>query len=725
MTLLLEKLAFFIAKHNKKISLIWLISVLLCVFYLYKNPDQVFEDELRGATNTEAYRVEQIVKNDFGISQESSLAVVIEGKDEKGELKELLEKSFSEFNGVIEVKSPKKHKNTFYYIRFKPEVPIRTAQAISGDVRKKTSEWSKKTGIKTYLTGDSAFFYDTSHASKKDSSKNEIIALILSFFILIRTFGGFLSSFLPIVAGATTMIYLNTMVRFFSLQANTVSLILNSLIGLGLAIDYSLFIISRFNEEKNSKSHQESLKESLIYSGKTIFFSSLIMAFCISVIYLPDVSSSRIVVKNIIMVVIVSCIVALLFVPALAYFCRNYLDKPKVISDYINKRNSYIFWKKYSNHITNYPKSYFLLSALILFLICFPVFSMKIWEPVQTMTPKDSESRMGYDALVKDNWGGELLPVIVTVKSDEIIFSEKNIGLIYDLTNYIKKNTGVTSILSLTSLNENMSKKEYQNFYLSAFSSGMLFFNDDIKNLVNVNSDSKTAIIYVYVNDVMNVKSTKDVLEYCRKFENKNQEVEILAGGVVARAKDFSNELYRPVKEIFLIITIGIFIILYIYMKTPILPIKAAIMNFLPITSSFGVLTAVFQFGYFGSILGTPHNEGVSAIVPVVLFCVIFGLSMDYEVLILSRITENYNKTGNVKESIVEGLAKSSSIITGAGLILLSVFIPGIFSSSPIVQEMCLGIASAIFIDTTVVRLLLVPSFMMLMGKYNWWNFKS
>ncbi|MFN8673878.1 MAG: MMPL family transporter [Candidatus Sericytochromatia bacterium] len=721
---ILEYLAKLIIRYNKIISFSWLISIFLCIYYLSIIPEPTFVDDLVGAKGTEAYKVERIIKDDFGFSQESSLAVVIEGKDDKNELRNLLEKSFSEFNGIIEVKSPKKHKNTFYYIRFVADIPIKKAQDISGEVRKKLKAWSDKTGIKTYLTGDSAFFYDVGHSNKKDSSRNETLALILSFFILIRTFGGFLFSLLPILAGATTIIYLNTLLNLFSIQANTICLILNSLIGLGLAIDYSLFVISRFKEEIKNNSPEYSIKESMVFSGKTIIFSALIMIFCVSLIYIPDVSTSKVVVENIILVISLSCLVSLIILPSLAYTLRNYLDKPKIISDYINKKDSYMFWRKISTHITNYPKSYFLLSITILTIICFPAFYMKIWEPLQTIAPKDSEARIGYEELLKDGWGGELLPIIVTASSKDIIFSEENISTIYDLSEYIKKNPKVERVLSLTSLETNLTKREYQNFYLSAFSSGMIFFNEDIANIVNIKGDTKKTIIYVYLKDFMDIHLSSNIIDYCKKFTNKNSNIEINVGGVVARAKDFSDELYRPAKLMFGVIIIGIFIILYIYMKTPILPIKASIMNFLPILSSFGILTAVFQFGYFSSILGTPHNGAISSIVPVILFCVIFGLSMDYEVLILSRITENYHKTGDVKESIIEGLAKSSSVITGAGLILLSVFIPGIFSSSSIVKEICLGIASAIFIDTTIVRLLLVPSFMMLMGKYNWWNFK-
>lgn len=725
MTKILEFLAELIIKNSKKITFFWLISLIASILFLYLSPVPFFEDELEGAKNTEAYKVEQIVKNEFKVSQESSLGLVIEGKDTDEELKKMLLSSFSEFSDVVDVKGNSKHKNQLYFIRFKPEIPVRTAQSISGKVREKISTWTKKTGIKTYLTGDSAFFYDTTNSSKKDSAKNEIIAMFLSFFILIRTFGGLLSAFLPIIAGATTLIYLNTIIRILGLQNNTVSMILNSLIGLALAIDYSLFVISRFKEElNNSKNPEEALKEALVNSGKTVFFSSLIMIFSVSVLYLPDVSSSKIVVKNIINIVAVSCLVALIILPSLAYWGRNILDKPKFISDYIKRNDKYIFWRKFATHITDYPKLYFLLSIFILGIVSYPILYMKIWEPLQTMAPKNSESRLGYETLEKDGWGGELLPIIISIKSDELIFSNKNISTIYDITEYIKKNQKVSSILSLTSINNDMNKIDYQNFYATAFSTGSLVFNQQVGYLVNQNSDSKSSIIYVYVKNLMDITEIHKIVEYCREYKSNDKNIEVLVGGVVARARDFSTELYRPVKEMLFIVFGGIFIILFIYMKTPILPIKAAFMNFLPIITAFGTLTAVFQFGFFSNVLGTSINDGISAMVPVVLFCILFGLSMDYEVLILSRITENYQKTGNVKESVIEGISKSSSVITGAGLILLSVFIPGIFSSSAIVQELCIGISSAILIDTTVIRLVLVPSFMMIMGKYNWWKFK-
>jgi RND superfamily putative drug exporter len=157
-------------------------------------------------------------------------------------------------------------------------------------------------------------------------------------------------------------------------------------------------------------------------------------------------------------------------------------------------------------------------------------------------------------------------------------------------------------------------------------------------------------------------------------------------------------------------------------MKSIILPVKATIMNFLPILASFGILVLIFQYGYFSNLLNTPINNAITNIVPVILFCIIFGLSMDYEVLILSRISEEYYKTNDEKNSIIKGLSKISSLITGAVLILIGVFIPSAFSSSPLTKEISIGILTALVIDASLVRLVLVPSFMSIMGKLNWYS---
>jgi RND superfamily putative drug exporter len=241
-------------------------------------------------------------------------------------------------------------------------------------------------------------------------------------------------------------------------------------------------------------------------------------------------------------------------------------------------------------------------------------------------------------------------------------------------------------------------------------------------NNINPLTKNNLTLINVFPKNLVNLTDNLEIIKFIHDYSAKNHTFNIITGGTVSRVNDFTVELYSYLPQMLLIILGEIYLLLFFYLKSIILPVKAAIMNFLPILSSFGLLTLVFQFGYFHNILKTPFNGAVTNIVPIVLFCIVFGLGMDYEVLILSRINESYQKNQEVKTAIIEGMSKSGSLITGAALILAGVFVPGIFSSSPQIQEICLGISSAVFIDATIVRIFLVPSFMMLMGKWNWWR---
>lgn len=204
----------------------------------------------------------------------------------------------------------------------------------------------------------------------------------------------------------------------------------------------------------------------------------------------------------------------------------------------------------------------------------------------------------------------------------------------------------------------------------------------------------------------MDVAQTQRLVAAARKWAAAHPGPEVLVGGVVARAQDFTDELYGRTPLMVGIVLVAIFAILCAYMRAVVLPIKAGLMNFVPILGAFGVLTLVYG--------------QVTSIIPITLFCIVFGLSMDYEVLILSRISEVWHATGDPREAVVEGMARSGRVITGATLIFLAVFLPAVFSPAPAVQELGLGIVAALLIDATLVRLLLVPSFMMLMGRWNW-----
>lgn len=712
--------------YNKRFSFIvlWILLIFSSVYFLNTSKIELSENELIGAKNTEAFQVFDIIEKSFKKKMESSSALVLKTDKDLNFLFDDLKNKFPIIKRVFEIHSNNKHDYRLIFIEYYSDRPFVETQNLTIDLRKYVKSIEKKLNTNIHVTGNSAFYHDIKDSGKKDSMKGEIIALVFSFFVLIFNFGSLVSALLPLIVGASTIIFSNTILHLLHFQVNPISQVMCSLVGLGIAIDYSLFIVSRFREElKKSDNIAESLELSLVNSGKTTLFSGLIMICSVFALIIPDVSSSRIVVINLIIYILISNLVSIIFLPVFLSLSSNLLNKPKILHDLIEKNDNYQNWRKFSKHIVNHPKSYLTISSLILITLSTPAIYMKLWEPSQSLAPEESDSIKGYRLLEKDNWGGELVPIILIVKSnDKNVYSSDFINYMDKLTKYIQKNENVSEVQSITSWNKDFSTSDYINFYNNIYSLGLASNTEITSSLVNIDTGNNMTIVNVYPKNLLDIEVSHKIIKEIKEYAKENTEFTVLTGGMVARARDFTIELYAYIPQMFFIIVIGIYILLYIYMKSIILPIKAAIMNFLPIISSFGIVTLIFQYGWFHELLNTPINNAVTSMVPITLFCIIFGLSMDYEVLILSRISEAYHEKNDVKEAVIEGMAKSGSVITGAALILLVVFIPGVFSTSPGVKEICIGIISAIIIDATIVRLLLVPSFVVLMGKWNWWS---
>lgn len=718
---ILNKISNIIFYKRKTVLLLWITLLIFSIITIAFNKNDNVETELNGVENSEAYKVKELLQENFSMKLGNSAAIAIESQSNTKNMLDGLKKEFPQISRIINVPSRTKHKTQLIYVEFNSEYKVVDMQKLTPKIREYLKVWSDKTKIPVYFTGSTPFQYDSKKSGKNDSLKGEIFALILSMFILVFSFGALLSAFLPLIIGATTIIFLNAIMKLLIIPVNPVSQILTGLVGLASAIDYSLFIVNRFKEELKDNNEKEAIKTAILYPGKTVIYSGLIMLVSISVLLLPDVSITRTVVINICIAVLISIFNSVFILPALLLTGQKYLDKPVFLSEFIRKLDRYLFWKNFSGHIANYNKTYFLVSLLILFGLSLPVTTIKLWSPVINIAPKDSESMIGYDVLKNDGWGGELVPVNIIIKTTENgVYKKEFISQVYNFTKALEKHPKVSSVQSLTSWDPNFNENDYLSFYSSAYNLKLLGINQTDNPLINEKSGNSMTLINVYPKDLIDLDDSFEIINFAREYSKDNPN--ILVGGIVARVDDFTKELYNYIPEMLLIIFLGIYFLLIFHMKSLILPLKAAIMNFLPILSAFGILTLVFQYGYFHNILDTPFNKAVTNIVPIVLFCVVFGLSMDYEILILSNISEYYEKTKDVKQSIIEGMAKSSQIITGAALILVAVFVPGIFSSSPQIQEICIGISSAVIIDATIVRLLLVPSFMMLMGKWNWWN---
>ena len=192
-------------------------------------------------------------------------------------------------------------------------------------------------------------------------------------------------------------------------------------------------------------------------------------------------------------------------------------------------------------------------------------------------------------------------------------------------------------------------------------------------------------------------------------------------GGSTAQTVDFAGLISGGIWKIFVFVLICTYLVLLVVLRSVLLPLKAVIMNLLSVAAAYGVLVVVFQYGWTDSLIGFDHLGYVNALTPPLLLAIVFGLSMDYEVFLLSRIKERYHATGDNRQAVAEGLAASAKTISSAAIIMVAVFAIFALTGLPQVKEIGVGLAVAIFLDATLVRLVLVPATMELMGKWNWW----
>ena len=415
--------------------------------------------------------------------------------------------------------------------------------------------------------------------------------------------------------------------------------------------------------------------------------------------------------KNLVLVVVLSLFNALTLLPLLLLVLDPYLQWPRGLHQLIARWQRPTRWQRLAEHVTLRPWTYFLLSVVLLSLLIWPVFSLRLWQPLHELAPTRADSAQGFLRVANDTWKGQLAPInIVQTRKD--LLSEQGLTENAQITRDFLALPEVNKVYSLTSGGEPVDNyvRFYENWRLVQSLTGT------VHPLIRETETGETvSIISVFPHNPLDISDTYAILDFAENYQAQ-QAMPIEVGGIIARARSLNRELYGKVWWMLLLVSLGIILALTAYLRSVVLPLKAAIMNFLPIFASYGILVWAYMWG------GIAEHPGLITIVPVVLFCIVFGLSMDYEVLILSRIHEAWEDTGDVREAVIQGMSRSGGIITGAALILLGVFSPGMFSSSPVVREIALGITATILLDATVIRLLLVPSFMMLMGEWNWWS---
>ncbi|HEY9844239.1 MAG TPA: MMPL family transporter, partial [Candidatus Obscuribacterales bacterium] len=506
---------------------LWLLLLGACVFRVLTVPMGNVLTELKGATDTEAYQVQQIMESEFGYRPENTMALVMQGHPPGPELRQALRGHFPQIAGIIDLPGRKDSSLRCWFLIFDQKTAFAQMQPLVPKIRRFLDPQEKALGLRSYLTGNAAFYNDFLETSKAEASLSELLALLFAFFVLIFTFGGLIGALLPLIMGVSTLLLFNGFLNLFQIQITPISLILTSILGLALSIDYAFFLVSRYQEEWDQENDPAyALARTLKATGKTVLVSGLLVILSSAALMLPDLSVQRTNAFNLVCVAAVATLNAVLFLPGLLVLTGPYLSWPALFSRRFRSQKKYLFWQGFARHIVDRPKRYFCLSLLLLLALAAPALTIRLWDPVQTLAPASSESMQGYAVLQKDGWGGILIPLHVIVDGrDQPLDSPAALGYLYDLTRALETQPGVAAVQGPMSFRPGIAKAEAIRIQSQLQTAGLLLGTPA----------PRFSLLNVQQQELMDILKSYDLIEFIQKYGREHPQFRVRVGGVVAR----------------------------------------------------------------------------------------------------------------------------------------------------------------------------------------------
>jgi len=554
-----------------------------------------------------------------------------------------------------------------------------------------------RNGVTTYMAGQPTIWAGMQELSKEDLAKAEAGGFPIVAIILLVVFGSLAAAVLPLVLGFVSVIVTGALIYFVSQQIETSVFVTNmaSMIGIGVAIDYSLFILARYREERAAGHDADAARaEALSTSGLAVAFSGLAVIVSLAGLWMVDNQALRSMALGAMMVVAVSILTAVTLLPALITMLGDRVLPGGIVAKVLSffrrrgpRPDREAFWVRWTGRVMAHPwRAVCGVSAVLLFL-AIPLLSIETGTQAIAQFPKDSDVRVGNE-LASRQLGGGTDPIQIVASFPNAAAARAGRPEVSGFVRTLEATPGVSSVAA------------------PVYSAGDAL----IRATPSAPSESDGAIALVErLTDTVGPQS------------HLSQVATVDVGGETARSQDARHQVSGSMWKIVLFVLALSFIVLMVMLRSLLLPLKAVLMNLLSIGAAFGVLVAVFQWGWFDSLLGFESQGALDTINVPLIFAIVFGLSMDYEVFLMSRIRERYLEHGDNERAVAEGLATSARTISSAALIMTCVFAVFVLTGVPSIKELGLGCAVAIALDATLVRLILVPAAMKLLGAWNWW----
>ncbi len=532
---------------------------------------------------------------------------------------------------------------------------------------------TRDAGIQVELGGD---LPDTAAAPMRGSG--ELIGIVAALLILVLAFGSVVSAGLPIVVALTGLAVGSAGITLLAatMDVSTAAPMVATMVGLGVGIDYALLLVTRFSEFLQAgHDKQEAAGRAVATAGRSVVFASATVLVSLLGLKLAGLPTYDAFGYATAIAVVGVASAALTLVPALCGLAGRRLLPRRVRK--ARTRTTSPLMERWANRVSRRPLVWALLAATVMLTLAAPALGMRTWPQDSSAQPADLTTRKAFD-LVADEFGpGANGPVMFVVQADRV-----DDAAVTALARKVAARDDIAAVSPIASSRDKA---------LRIFEAEPAFGPSD--------------------------ERTPGLVDDLRATAPAGVEITGTTPLFADIADLFSTRLWVVVAFV-----VGVsMLLLGMVFRSVVVPIKAAVMNLLSIGAAFGVMTAIFQWGWGAGLLGLDHSMPVSSWMPILLFAVLFGLSMDYEVFLLSRIREEWLDSGDARGSVVRGLSATGRVISAAAAIMVSVFLGFASEVDVVVKQLGVGMAVAITLDATLVRMVLVPATMTMLGKWNWW----
>ncbi|HKA62032.1 MAG TPA: MMPL family transporter [Methylomirabilota bacterium] len=561
--------------------------------------------------------------------------------------------------------------------------------------------------------------HDFTEVTRTDLRRAELVILPVVVVLLLLVFGSVVAALLPLAVGALSMAGAIAatllMARYTSVSVYAPNIV--TMIGLGVAIDYSLFIVSRFREEIRVHEGPQALARTMATAGRAILFSGLTVAIgLLGMVFLGLGNLGSIGWAGTV-VVTLAVGYALTLLPALLAVLGKRVNSLRLpFVDPERSRTGHGFWHGVAVTVMNHPWLVFLTVSAGLVILGLPFIHLRVGSGDVTALPPAAVSRRGDEALREHFPGGDSNRILVVVQyPDGSPLTSERMGRLYDLSRWLAARPHVARVESLVDLGPSVTREQYQQ--LATAPASML--PPGVSELLRQTVGGRLALLVV---STALKPSSPEARALVQEIRSSHPVIggEVLVTGQTAFDLDIVDLVTRHAPRVVGLVTLATYVVLFLLLGSVLLPLKAVIMNLLSISASYGALVWIFQEGHLSTWLNFTPGP-IQTGTPIIMFCFVFGLSMDYEVLLLSRVGEEYERSGDTAHAVAEALESTGRLITGAAAIMAAVFFGFATAGSVIIQAVGIGIGLAVVIDATIVRALLVPATMRLMGRWNWW----